>query len=378
MFKVILLLVFFSVTTACFSEQISCEDHECLAIVDAGSTGSRLHIYSYDLDLSHTPKNIIEIYKSTITPGIASIGTSQDEVYSYLKRLFSNVNVTNMPVIVFATGGMRLISKAKQQIYFNRIQNWFALQTGWRLEALKTLTGKEEGVFGWLSVNYDLGTLSSTDKPYVGVLDTGGASVQISFPIKDTTNVDYKDIAKFSIYGRDIKLFVHSFLGLGRAIVDAQFMDTASCFSSGYVLPNNSVAQGDFATCRDEISPLFTVIHRVNKVVKPAIDNNPINKWYVIGELSYLVREEPLQFEGNEFTIENLAKQANEQLCHQDWVALSTKYPSNENLWTRCLDLTYYNSLLLYGYGFSSSQKIHYMTKSKSTHDWSLGVVLYH
>lgn len=44
----------------------------------------------------------------------------------------------------------------------------------------RVISGEEEGVFGWVSVNYEQGTLES-DNATVGALDLGGASTQITF-----------------------------------------------------------------------------------------------------------------------------------------------------------------------------------------------------
>ncbi|VEH35113.1 ectonucleoside triphosphate diphosphohydrolase [Legionella sainthelensi] len=45
-----------------YAEPASCTEHQCIAVVDAGSTGSRAHIFAYNLDETNTPSQIHEIW----------------------------------------------------------------------------------------------------------------------------------------------------------------------------------------------------------------------------------------------------------------------------------------------------------------------------
>lgn len=48
--------------------EIDCERHHCTAIVDAGSSGSRIHLYSYDLDEQANPIRINNVYSKKSNP----------------------------------------------------------------------------------------------------------------------------------------------------------------------------------------------------------------------------------------------------------------------------------------------------------------------
>ncbi len=355
----------------------SCKEQPCIAVVDAGSTGSRLHIYTYKLE-DNIPNNIKEVYSNKLKPGFASLDLNKETIHAYLTTLFSGVPDENIPVYFYSTAGMRLLSYKKQQEYYNILNEWFSSQSQWQLRAAKTITGKEEGIYGWIAVNYELGTLATDDKPLVGVMDTGGASVQITFPVTDLHAVNNDDRVELDINGRHLQLFVHSFLGLGQNELGHQFLDVPDCFSNGYPLPSDTPAHGDFASCEHEISALINTVHHVNQTIKPIIEANPIKTWYGIGGIGQIVQTEPLNFQNNTFTLKQLATKANPEFCQQDWTVLNTNYPDKEYTYTSCLNASYIYSLLLDGYGLNQDQTIHYFPKDQNNDDWTLGVVLHH
>jgi hypothetical protein len=352
--------------------QANCQEHQCMAIVDAGSTGSRFHIYAYDLDSTQTPIHITEIWSKKIKPGFASLELNQTTINNYLATLFSGSPESNLPVYFYATAGMRLLPQPKQQQYYTFIQQWFAEQSAWKLRKAKTITGKEEGLYGWLAVNYQLGSLTKKDQELVGVMDMGGASVQIIFPVQRVSAVNSNDVQQFDLYGRHLNLFIHSFLGLGQSEVTHQFLDEASCFVENYELPTGEPASGDAYSCENDISSLMNAVHKVNRTVQPALGESQVNNWFVLGGMAELAKSKPFQFNG-EFSIQSLLEQANSQVCHQQWSNLNSLYPDNEYLFGYCLFPAYYYALIVDGYGLQPQQPIQFMTENS---DWTLGAVL--
>jgi hypothetical protein len=352
-----------------------CQQYQCLAVVDAGSTGTRLHVYSYDFDKSKSPINIKELWTKKIKPGLASLEPNQGLMDVYLTTLFAGAPTENMPTNFYATAGMRLLSQPKQKQLYNVVQNWFAKQHQWQLRNAKTITGTEEGLYAWLVINHQLGRLNSDDKSSVGVMDMGGASVQIIFPVEKTEGLNNSDLVEFDLYGRHRKLFIHSFLGLGQTEVAHQYLDVPSCFVNDYKLPDGLAAAGDAYSCVKEVSLLINDVHRVNPIVQPALDQNPVNNWYVFGGMAEMAQTKPFQFEGKQFTNESLLEQANSLVCQQQWPALSNQYASNEYLYGYCLFPSYYYSLMVEGYGIQAKQAINYIPSTQGG-DWPLGVVL--
>lgn len=354
-----------------------CPEQHCVAIVDAGSSGSRLHIYAYD-DENGSPSHIQELYDRKIQPGFATITLDQENIQSYLTNLFSNVPYTNIPVYFYSTAGMRLLPNHKQRAFYELLKNWFATQSQWQLIDAKTITGQEEGMYGWLAVNYQLGTLSSDANSSVGVMDTGGASVQITFPLTDARAVNPEDIVDLTIHGKHIQLFVHSFLGLGQHELSHQFLDVPDCYSTGYELPSHTLGQGNLLSCREKITALINRVHQVDKTIKPVMKTNSVNTWYALGGIGYIVQTKPLNFQDLVFTMNELETAANPVFCQQNWKALNDAMPNDDYLYSSCFNTAYIYALLIDGYGLQQDQRIRFFSSEQNNNDWTLGVVLRH
>jgi hypothetical protein len=368
---------FFAVITDVYSTIPSCNEHQCIAIIDAGSTGSRLHVFAYDLDVTNTPIGISEIWSKKVTPGFATIEVNQSTIDAYLTTLFSGAPTQNLPVYFYATAGMRLLPQVKQKSYYQKAQNWFNQQTTWQLIEAKTISGNDEAIYDWLAVNYHLGKLKFPDVDPVGVMDIGGASVQIAFPIHQISEQNKNSQVTLNLYGQQIHLFIQSFLGLGQNEMAHQFLDTASCFSTNYPLSNGDSGKGDAVKCAQEASLLINQIHNVQNEVQPILATYRISSWYVIGGLSYLAESKPFQFQNNQLTNQDLLEQANKLVCQQPWESLSNQFPNNEFVESYCLLPAYYYALMVDGYGFSEKQIVNYIPSSKNV-DWAIGVVLHH
>lgn len=351
-----------------------CEQKECVAVVDVGSTGTRLHIYVYDRDAERNPAGIQELSSRKINPGFATLEAKSEIVDAYLDNLFSKVQEQHLPVYFYATAGMRLLPQPKQQALYDLASAWFAKQSRWQLKEAKTITGTQEGVFGWLGANYQLNTLDPRhNKPLIGVLDMGGASVQISFPVQDVQGIAAEDLVSLDVYGRRISLFVHSFLGLGQTLLSEQFLDADSCFISNYTLPSGALAKGDAPACQSKIDALINSVHQVNQKIQPLLPSNTAHDWYVMGGLEALAREKdgPFSFNKEYITAEDLLQQGNSKACTQNWQSLYSRYTKNSFLHAYCLLPAYYYALMIDGYGLSPQQPI----KLSST-DWTMGVVV--
>jgi hypothetical protein len=359
-----------------YAETASCDQHQCITVIDAGSTGSRIHIYSYDMDETNTPANISEVWTKKINPGFAAIEPNHDAIDNYLSILFSGAPNQQGPVYFYATAGMRLLPSSRQKLYYQEVQGWFDQQSQWHLIEAKTITGNEEALYDWLSVNYHLGTLKDQNKS-IGVMDMGGASVQIVFPIPKNEKINDPSQMEFDLYGQHFNLYVHSFLGLGQNEMSRQFLNSASCFSNNYPLPNGEMGQGHAPLCEQEISALMNSMHEVNKTIQPLLTNNPVDSWYAIGGISNLADNKIFHFENNQITNQSLIQQADSQICHQQWDKLNAQYPNDEYLYEYCLFSAYFYALMVDGYGMYPDQIVNYLPPNLNM-DWTRGVVLHH
>lgn len=356
--------------------QSNCPKQQCVAVVDAGSTGSRVHIYAYDLDKTNTPEHIIEIWSKKIKPGFSTVELNQSLINSYLDNLFSNIPIENIAVYFYATAGMRLLPQGKQKAYYQALQNWFAQQKTLHLNRAKTLYGQEEALFDWLAVNYHQDTFKSHE--YAGVLDIGGASTQIAFVLNDELKdlTESKNQIKIKLYNQNITLYIQSFLGLGQNEMSHQLFDTAACFSEDYPLTTGSPGTGDASSCIEAMIPLINEVHKVSARVQPLLQQNRTSRWYALGGIASAAESKPFQFEQHQFTLASFLQQGQDKACGQHWDDLYAQYPNNEFIDMYCLLPAYYYSLIVHGYGLSPTQAIDYVPADNNL-DWTLGVVLH-
>ncbi|CAO1636081.1 unnamed protein product [Parajaminaea phylloscopi] len=206
------------------------ESRRYAIFVDAGSSGSRLQVYSWkDPSVSRTErlrhgkstKVLPRVEKGTedgsgrewqwkVEPGISSFGNHPHDLDAYLQPLFAHAltvvpadRVQTTPVYIMATAGMRLIPQSQQDGIIEATCRFIQSSTPFRLQHgckshVRVITGEEEGLLGWIAINYLMdgfhfrrdGSLPSSEdaavspskgKSTYGFLDMGGASTQIAF-----------------------------------------------------------------------------------------------------------------------------------------------------------------------------------------------------
>lgn len=372
-----LIVVLFIIPLLAYADKSECAKHHCIAVVDAGSSGSRLHVYAYDLDDTNSPVNINEIWNRKALPGISTIEHEHRSIAVYMEKLFTDAPTALMPVYFYSTAGMRLLPKTHHKNVNQLVADWFDKQYYWRLVTARTINGSEEGVFAWLSTNYQLKRFEQSELPLVGVMDIGGASVQIVFPINDDSHVDAGDKITIDLYGKHHTLFSHSFLGLGQNEMGHQYYDLNLCYPHGFELPSGRQGQGDANACKNEISILVNKVHGVNQTIKPVLELNPISNWYIMGGVSYLLHDKIWGLSQNKFTNQELIHFADKNICHQQWSNLEEAYPEHFLIYNYCMLPSYLYALTVNGYGLSINESINFMPLNKTV-DWTIGVVLQH
>lgn len=358
-------------------ETNECKIHHCLGVVDAGSSGTRFHIFSFENDSQQQPIKIREIWFNQTNQALASMDTDQNLINAYLDELFLKTKLTDFPIYFYATAGMRLLSVTNQDAHYQAVKQWFAKHPTLKLKQIKTITGDEEALFGWLSVNYHLGALSDAKKNLVGLMDFGGASAQIIFPVTNTQSLPSRNIKEIQIKGRKVRLFVHSFLGLGQNLVLQQMLDFSGCFTDEYPLPNQELAQSNLPQCRLRVAMLVNDVHQVKSLIQHALKKNKVSTWYVLGGVAKSVdTKPPYDFKDNVFTIKAFYQQTIASLCRSSWKNLNQQLSHTKDLYRACFNGAYVYALAVDGYGINTNQPLHFFPKDKNI-DWTLGVLLH-
>ena len=375
-FSTVFFVLFFISFTSFGSVLDECQQSQCVAVVDAGSSGSRVHVYQIVNNDSTSQSDIIELWSHKIRPGFASLDPSASTIQSYMNALLTETPNTEIPIYFYATAGMRLIPDAAQGKYYAALNKWFDKSPNWNLIDAKTISGKEEAIYGWLSVNQQLDKDQKANHQLAGVLDMGGASVQIAFPISEDTTIDEEDLATVTLNGKEVRLFVHSFLGLGQNIFSYQFLDAKNCFSNQYPLPNGESGLGNPDVCQRSVTNLINSVHEVNLKVQPVLQQNQPEKWFAMGGVEFLINDPIFGAKTRSTTGDEIFNHAAAKTCQQSWPSLISQNPDNAFIHNFCLFSSYYYALLVNGYGINSSEPIHFLPKSK-TSDWTAGVALH-
>lgn len=127
---------------------------------------------------------------------------------------------------------MRLLPSSQQEAVLQAACDFFRLHSNFKLEpissagpcgsSIRIISGEEEGLFGWIAVNYlmDGFTGQADQRQTYGFLDMGGASTQIAFepaPVYSNNIDGLEDVRLRLLNGRLIvhRVFVTTWLGYG-------------------------------------------------------------------------------------------------------------------------------------------------------------------
>lgn len=195
-------------------------------MLDAGSTGSRIHVYKFHYCNGSSPTLIDELFHM-VKPGLSSYADSPLDAAMSLDALLDKAVQgvpkelhSCTPVAVKATAGLRLIGPTKSEAILNAVRH--RLQTNFPFSVVETdgvavMDGKDEGVFAWITVNYLLNKIGQKDrKGTAAIMDLGGGSTQIVFEPNSPAVIaaeQHKTHIEFG--GHKYVLYQHSYLGYG-------------------------------------------------------------------------------------------------------------------------------------------------------------------
>ncbi|KAF1993135.1 hypothetical protein P154DRAFT_478100 [Amniculicola lignicola CBS 123094] len=221
-------------------------------ILDAGSSGTRVHIYRWlnsdkarakasDDQLHALP--VLETDKKwtkKIHPGISTFGKSPNEVGpDHLEELLTHAlkhvpleDVPNTPLFLLATAGMRLLPSSERNAVLRQVCDFTRKTTKFQLPDcdlhIQVIPGETEGLYGWIAANYLLGGFDTPEEHdhgkghhTYGFLDMGGASAQIAFAPNATESEKHANdltLVRMRTIGGDAmehRVFVTTWLDFG-------------------------------------------------------------------------------------------------------------------------------------------------------------------
>lgn len=194
-----------------------------IAVIDAGSSGSRIHLYA--LHGSRGETRVRELFSERSGEALSSFETTPaaagrqglqsllDALVTRLDQLGIARNQVNLHLL--ATAGMRRVEQRNPEsaaAIYTAARSALTL-TGLPVGRVETLSGQLEGAYAWVDVNYLNGSFNESGASPVGVVEVGGASAQIAYP---TRRPDAEGVTVLSINGRVHHVVSLSWLGLGQ------------------------------------------------------------------------------------------------------------------------------------------------------------------
>ncbi|THX82726.1 putative nucleoside diphosphatase [Aureobasidium pullulans] len=253
-------------------------------ILDAGSSGTRVHIYRWlntqrarkegtEVELNSLPE--LETKKKwtlKIHPGVSTFGEKPEAVGpDHLKQLVDHAleyipddQVQDTPIFLLATAGMRLLPDIQRNQVLDNICSYLQRNTQFQLPDcglhIQVIPGETEGLYGWIAANYLLGAFDADaaqhhghgkDHHTYGFLDMGGASAQIAFAPNATEAEKHAEDLKLlrmrKVNGDPLeyKVFVTTWLGYGVNEARRRYIDSLLTASPGIAeLPDPCLPTG--------------------------------------------------------------------------------------------------------------------------------------
>mmetsp|Transcript_4747 Transcript_4747/g.17530 ORF Transcript_4747/g.17530 Transcript_4747/m.17530 type:complete len:507 (-) Transcript_4747:123-1643(-) len=225
------------------------EGRKYAVVFDAGSTGSRVHVFRFDLRRDGELALMDDTFQQ-LKPGLSSFAASPTEGADSLKPLLELAMRTvpaaaraGTTVAVRATAGLRLLPGEQAHELLRAVEKLlneypFQINHG----SVSIMDGAEEGAFQWLTMNYLLGNLRGDLGSTVATVDLGGGSVQLAYA------ADKKHVATAPDgYFKEMKsgdfsyhVYVYSHLGFGLMAARAAVLavadgDASPCVPAGHV-----------------------------------------------------------------------------------------------------------------------------------------------
>lgn len=367
----------------------SCDHVEYVAIVDAGSTGSRIIVFRFDA--RNKTSNELRLLSGDFfyesNPGLSSYLDKPDEGVQSIENLLNAARtfipkdrLSSTRLALRATAGMRFADKAKAAQLINQLNDWFK-KSGFKVdeEPVQIMEGSQEGIFSWITVNY---LMSPKQSEQLAAMDLGGGSVQITLPTSDAEKASYNNtnLHDLTVDKKKISVFTQSYPGgleaaLYAVLTNGNTTETtlqSSCVHPGIVNASWTYQNVEYHVSGKQNEQNKTDVESCAKLIKenviPKINPKPVTlKQHQLAAWNKLFSiTVGLGGLGN-FSVASLNEEAKKK-C-----AVKTEAGSFQ-----CFKLIYTWTLLTDGFGLPKESKLQY-TQRISGHyvSWTLGCALH-
>ncbi|CAN9513365.1 unnamed protein product [Ophioblennius macclurei] len=375
-------------------------------VVDCGSSGSRMFVYCWPRH-NGNPHELLDIRQMRdqhrkpvvmkIKPGISELAKTPEKASDYIYPLLSFAaqhipknKHQETPLYILCTAGMRILPVSQQEALLEDLRTDIPVHFNFLFSDshVEVITGKQEGVYAWIGINFVLGRFDHvttdqddvvevnvpgsdqqealTRKRTTSVLDMGGVSTQIAYEVPKTEEVAKNLLAEFNL-GCDAhrtehvyRVYVSTFLGFGGNAARQRYEENLirNTYAQNMLLGQHAGESadsplldpclptdledeigpstqklhlrgtGDFDQCRQILQPYLNRTNEtqtsLNGIYQPAIDYNN-SQFYGFSEFYYCM-EDVLRMGGdyNATTYAHAAK----SYCATQWKTLRQRFDS--------------------------------------------------
>jgi len=210
-------------------------------VIDAGSTGSRVHVFRFNQgtgelqDVNGEPS----LFKQN-KPGMSTCAGNRTCLTEHLTPLLAAAadavpveQRVATPIALRATAGLRMLPGDQAEVLLqgarDLIRSYNFIDAG-----VSVMAGSDEGTFQWVALNFLFEALGPSKTP-AAVIDLGGGSVQMAYTLDKNAIVEVSEQRRKE-YIREIHLpgqkataylYQHSYLGYGLMAARAKMLAEA-------------------------------------------------------------------------------------------------------------------------------------------------------
>lgn len=210
------------------------DDLKYAIVFDAGSTGSRVHAYTFRTT-DGSGMELLDDGFYHIKPGLSAFSDNPEGAAKSLLPLLDNANkhvpASAKPATCMelrATAGLRLLPGSKAEDILSRVRSLLEQQS-YKLvnDGVTILDGSDEGAYAWVALNYLNGNLGGEYSTTSAIIDLGGGSVQLAYALSDeftTDEISAGYVRKMGGGGKSYNVYIHSYLGFGLMAARAELL----------------------------------------------------------------------------------------------------------------------------------------------------------
>ncbi|CAK6954377.1 ectonucleoside triphosphate diphosphohydrolase 3 [Scomber scombrus] len=404
-------------------------------VIDSGSSRSNVYLYEWPGEKENETGVVTQIMNCKVAgEGISAMKVDSEkdaESWKAFKACMKNITEAipakkHNTTLLFlgATAGMRLLQEEDEQRSNEILASLreYLISLPFDFQNASIITGQEEGLYGWITVNYLKGNFLEKNRwntyirpegaKTVGSMDLGGASTQIAFAVQD--NLTGPDYLHVKLYGYPYNVYTHSFLCYGKNEAEKRVMDKVvqessdpayiinPCYPKGFNTtmkhsfiynsectkkPDNynpdqemfMVGTGDSDKCESIVKSIFDFRYCSSAQCSfDGVEQPPVTgEFMAYAGFFYVARA--LLMNGTSYF--DQFNSAVTEFCHTEWTTLRAQktWISSRYLRTYCFAAHYVFTLLADGYKFDNDtwKNIHFQSEVKKTSiGWSLGYML--